>query len=478
MSGWMQDHAKKRILMIIVFLTAVFVFMTCWAVVQPFNASPDEAMRYQIVQYLVDHGTLPTGNDPEVRNALWGISYAYYPILAYMVMAVPAKIVSLLTTDFMAVLIAARMVNVVFGTITAYFVYRIGELTFKGGARWLFICLTMFLPGHLFLHSYVNVDSMAMLSCAWIVYLWIRSVKEGWTWKICVQLAVAMSICILSHYNAYGYLLCSLLFFVVSILYCQKEEERWKFLLSRGAVIICIVAALTAWWFIRNGLLYQGDFLGLKISDINAEKFAAEGFRPSERPSLKEQGMGLYDMLRMQPESWPHNWIATVAFSFIGTFGFMDIFMPDYLSKPYLLILAIGIFGCLFLIRKLFFVNGTRVEKSRESAEGVTVVHKKIYLEKRWNRQNVMHLAMLAAMVIPFLLLVQYSYTSDLQAQGRYIMPMLVPFMYFTVFGYQAILNRLVKKEKIRNLCYGGIIVLYLAAAIYTYAVVFLPNYL
>ena len=32
-----------------VFLAAVFVFYTAWAVIQPFNVSPDEQMRYQIV---------------------------------------------------------------------------------------------------------------------------------------------------------------------------------------------------------------------------------------------------------------------------------------------------------------------------------------------------------------------------------------------------------------------------------------------
>lgn len=469
---------RKRALMLMIFLAAVFLFLLCWAVIQPFNASPDEEMRYQIVQYIVKHGALPDGRDPEILNATWGISYAFYPILAYMIMAIPAKIVSLFTSSAMAMVIAARLVNVVFGTVMAYLTYKIGEMVFQNrAAKWMFTCLVTFLPGLLFVHSYVNNDSMALLSVTWIIYVWVRSVKEGWSWKICVHLAAAVSMCALSYYNAYGYILCSLIFFVISILFSQQKEHRLKFLFSRGAVIVGIVAVLAGWWFIRNAVLYNGDFLGMQASNICAEQFAAEGFRPSERISLKDQGLRIYDMFRLQPGEWPHNWIVTVAVSFVGTFGYLNIFMPYSLTKIYFLVFGIGLFGCLFAIRKLFFLRGTKVEKTRETENGEAVIHKKIYLESRWNKQNVMHLCMLLAIAITFGLLVQYSYASDLQAQGRYILPMIIPFMYFITYGYQTLLNRFIKKEWIQKFCYGVVMLFCIAGAIYTYAAVFAPNY-
>ena len=53
--------------------------------VLPFNQGPDEEMRYLVPQYIYKHGTLPAGWDPEVRHrVLWGISYAFHPILPYV----------------------------------------------------------------------------------------------------------------------------------------------------------------------------------------------------------------------------------------------------------------------------------------------------------------------------------------------------------------------------------------------------------
>ena len=168
---------KTRPWAVAVYLGFVFVLILSWMVIQPLNASPDELMRYDIVEYLVEHGTLPDGRDPEIRHELWGISYAFNPILAYMIMAIPAKFASLFTASSTAVLLAARLVNAVFGTIMAYLTLRIGEMLFRGRAKWMFASLVTFLPGLVFVHSYVNNDSMALLSVTWIVYTWIRSMK-------------------------------------------------------------------------------------------------------------------------------------------------------------------------------------------------------------------------------------------------------------------------------------------------------------
>ncbi|MFQ6805813.1 MAG: hypothetical protein ACLRT5_14155 [Lachnospiraceae bacterium] len=54
----MKNLFEKRDKSTWIFLAAVFVFITAWAVIQPFNSSPDESMRYDIVKYLVNHGTV------------------------------------------------------------------------------------------------------------------------------------------------------------------------------------------------------------------------------------------------------------------------------------------------------------------------------------------------------------------------------------------------------------------------------------
>ena len=115
-SGIKGDGMKKTVktvkkeYAIWIFVLLVFVFYLSWALAAPFDASPDESMRYQIVEFIVKHGTLPDGRDPEIRNANWGISYAFNPILPYMAGAVFAKVVQVFTDSFRATVIAARMV--------------------------------------------------------------------------------------------------------------------------------------------------------------------------------------------------------------------------------------------------------------------------------------------------------------------------------------------------------------------------------
>lgn len=69
-------------------LLLVFGIYLAWACSQRHNFSPDEGMRSRIVQYIYEHGKLPHGGDPEIRDEDWGISYAFNPILSYMISAV------------------------------------------------------------------------------------------------------------------------------------------------------------------------------------------------------------------------------------------------------------------------------------------------------------------------------------------------------------------------------------------------------
>ena len=71
----------------LLFLVFVFVFLFVWAMKAPLNASPDEEMRYRLTNYIVEHGELPDGRDPEIRNPQWGISYAFKPYTSCIVSA-------------------------------------------------------------------------------------------------------------------------------------------------------------------------------------------------------------------------------------------------------------------------------------------------------------------------------------------------------------------------------------------------------
>lgn len=465
----------------LLFILGIGLFALLWAVVQPFNSSPDEKMRYEVAEYMYRYGRIPHGGDPQLRNVNWGISYAFSPVLSYMFSAVCMKITSLFADTKEALVIAARIPNVLFTAGTAAFTLQIGKRMLSEKGRWLFAALVTLLPGFLFLGSYTNTDAIAIFSTAWIFYSWVCYLKEGWSWKNCILLAAGMSVCFLSYYNAYGWILTSFLFFTATIFLCSREAigKRFKFWLSRGSVIAAIVAVLAGWWFIRNGLIYDGDFLGRKTSALYGELYAREDLKPSVKATPQKLGWSLKDMFLYVEPGWGHNWVITVLVSFIGTFGYMKIFMPYWLSKIYFFYFVIGFFSMALALREFRWRERYQWKvNKREKGREISVQEEHKAVKTVWNKVGFFHTGLFLNLVIPVILLISYAYSSDLQAQGRYLMPALLPLMYFVTRGYEALLEKLVRNETGRRVFYGISIGFLLVSAIGTYAFVFLPNYI
>lgn len=75
------------------------------------------------------------------------------------------------------------------------------------------------------------------------------------------------------------------------------------------------------------------------------------------------------------------------------------------------------------------------------------------YLAGGWKRKifssdRLLHITFLICMVIPCGLSIYYSFYSDYQPQGRYLMPMLIPFLYFVTTGLTLVLEKIPQKSK------------------------------
>ena len=434
------------------FVLAAFLLLTVWAFTQPLAAGPDEPMRYMVAQYIYNnHGKLPLGDAPEIRQEIWGISYAYYTILSYMVSALFMGIASLFHAGEDGLLHAARMADVLFVTGAVYFVVKASGKLFPKEGRWMFAALVAFLPQAIFLGTYVNTDSLALLSMGMMLYVWASYLEEDWTWKNCILLAVGMAICALSYYNAYGWILCSFFFFCLTILLCREEpwKIRLQFLFGRGAVISVITLLLCSWWFIRNGILYDGDIFGRRACTACAEKYAATDYKPSRYPTPQKLHWSWMDIIFYQDPGWYHNWALTVCVSFIGTFGLMEIYMPYSVSKLYILFFGIGIIGTL-CIAGMFSPKKKMYMVHKKKADGDTWKIKTVITSRKWEKKGIMHLLFVALILIPVGLFMYYVYYSDNQAQGRYVMPALYPLMYFVTAGWVHLLQKWVKNEKVR----------------------------
>lgn len=447
----LMDRSKKILKIIAVSIFVIYVFSLCltWMMTIDYDLAPDERMKMSVCEFLVKNETLPHGGDESIRDTVWGISYAFTPILSYMFSAVFMKIASFFTQNGTYILWSARFVSVLCMTAYAIICYKISNKLFKGVYKWLFTVFVTLLPQVVFLGSYLNNDSLALLSISIIVYSWITGLEKNWDWKSCIILSIGIGICALSYYNAYGYLLCSIIIYISS---CYINKVKFKEFLKKGLVITFISCMIAGWWFVRNFIIYDGDFIGLNVSREYGEMYAQESYKPSNRTTPANTGISLKYML------FDKEWIKTTYRSFIGLFGNMHVRMNNIMYNCYSIVFMIGVLGILIniiknIIRKLRNNNDNKISEENKMKK---------------NKKLLFNFIMLMSLIIPIILSIYYSYFNDFQPQGRYIMPMVIPFMYFIVLGFKNIFN-LIKNKKIRNILLCVIILIWLLAPIYIY---------
>lgn len=463
-------NIRKETVMEVIFFLFLFMLYAMWARVMYLNGGPDEEMRYAVAKYIYQHGSLPLGDDSEVINSVWGISYAYYPVLSYIFSAFFMKLMSFFSTAPFPLLFAARFPNVLLGVGMARIVLGIGRRLFDSAEKiWLFTIVVSLLPGSMFVFTYVNNDGLGIFSSAVIILAWVLAAEEGWTYRNCVILAAGVALCALSYYNAYGFILCSIIFFGITLWMEAKEKESCGYFIRRGILVCALVLGLSGWWFVRNAFLYDGDFLGRNAVTLCAEKYAKKGYKPSDRVTPRTEGYSLWEMLS---EGFPdkdvgNSWAQNVTESFVGRFGQMNVFMPRWMINFYLNFLKLGVLMVLLHPVKIFAGK----VKSSSVMNGISG------MKKCLTRKGIFNLCMLAAAVIPNVLSIYYSYYSDYQPQGRYSLPMIIPLAYFVILGYDYLTEKLedtvIRRKRVFQVLGGAMIIV----AVLVFLTVIWPEY-
>lgn len=382
---------------------------------QPFGNPPDEYNRYLIPQYIAENGALPNGYEESIRIGGYGFSYGFQPILPYMFQGYAMRFMTLFTSSEAALLYTARAVNLLLGLCTAWVILLLSKKWFRDRRfGWLFAYLTTFLPQSIFVHTYVNTDSCCMLSIAVMLYGLTLGLESGFSRRSSLILSAGIILCALSYYNAYGYILSCILLFTAFYLSAPSGHIRFdlKSFLKKGIFISVIVLLGIGWWFIRSAILYEGDFLGLQARHECASLYAIPEFHPDTRVTWQNQGYSFWDMM-VRSDFWTLS-----VMSFIGVYGPMTITTSIWVYRFYKALFLLGLGFCVFL-------------PVRRTAEA-----KGLHSKRRAFRRFY-HINMLFCILMPLFLSLFYSYTTDYQPQGRYLLPALLPVCYYAVHGLE-----------------------------------------
>ena len=386
---------KYKFALPMILLSGIIFMILAWKM--DANAGPDEVFRYKVAEWIAANNRLPSGYEDELVNPTWCYSYAFTPYLPSILAAFFIKIISLFTAEPRVLLFAARLVNVFAGMGTIYVALRAGDKLFANkGSVCFFAAVTAYLPQFTFLAGYLNNDVITALAAFMILDALLEADRYGWNFKNMLYLAAGTGICMLTYYFGYGWVLASVAgFFYISLHHTKDRRETFK----KAGIVALMVFVIAGWYFIRNGIMYHGDFLGYHAQNDYVGIYAAEhGIIPANNPGMKS--MFLRDML--------HNgrWMETTTESFIGMFGGMIICLDGKFYDFYITAFWLCIF--LFVLYRY---------KTKEKIKTAFIM------------------LLLFEIAFPIIFSIYSSYVRDYSPQGRYLIAVLPAVAVFTSVG-------------------------------------------
>lgn len=243
-----------------------------------------------------------------------------------------------------------RLLNALIGGITVFGVALLAYWSTRNYALAITAsAITAFLPMHVALSGAISNDPLLFCLCTWVLALIANAVQRGWGWADAVAAALMTGLALLTKTTALALVPALIAGLIVS----PQPRSGGKPALA-GACVAVACAIPLAWW-IRNMQLY-GDPLAMRaFNDAFAGSAQASMF--TSEPSIGVLGYW---------KDWVGFWTMR---SFVGAFGYMDIFLPKALYQ----ILALILFG-------LAAIGAISARKVLEPAESRTLVPAWIFI--------------------------------------------------------------------------------------------------
>lgn len=425
-----HKYTTPLFLMIVAVWFCAWVFSISTIPTSSFGG-PDEGLRYLIPKFIYENGTLPTGYDAATIHSMGNWSYAFYPqFLGPILSAIFMAAVSVFNSSPDALVHAARVTSVLFGVLAVYFVGKSAQKLFSANKNAKvagFVAMILFAgwPQVAFLSGYVNNDIIALSGVSVIIYACIAGYKGRWNIRNSIVLAIGFTICLLSYSNSYGFVLFGGVFFLLSLYWQLGLGKRfWKVFGTVALVVVVLAGPL----FARNAILYQGDVLGMAhFKERTLEWERATGLQAQQ--SYRDQtGKGLGGLLTDEA------YRKTQTESFIARFGKMHVAPAEKYLNVYKYTVIAGLAGVvlgggLWLSRRV--LNKAQTTKvASDVKESAALI-----------------LCIVGACLTTVALSLYYSLSIDYQAQGRYIIYLLVPLILAVIVGGYTILKEVVTKR-------------------------------
>jgi hypothetical protein len=385
-------HAPSGLL-----LVAAFALFAAWSLVVPINEAPDEPAHWQYARYLHDHWRLPhfapgfeEANSPPLAYALFAplatdaatpdIVLAPRPDGAPVSLAPPRMFLNT-GEDYQRFWRQrfARLLAAAISTLTVLFVWRAGVAAGGGDVGLLAALVVALLP--MFTYRAGHVSNDALMGCCAAAATWgmVRLIREPFAWRVAWWTSAAVGFAYMSKISAIA-LVPPFALALVLASPAGWTTRAWRL----GA--LALAGAIIAPWSIRNVVLY-GD------------PFASEAMRHAVAHLITDRPL----VSRYFVDEFPR----ILTQSFIGIFGWANVFLPPVAYYAYVLFFAAGLGSATLAVWR------RRLD---------------------WRLAAVLALAGLAALAVVVRINLQFT-----QLQGRYLMQGLPAFAVALALGLRAL---------------------------------------
>lgn len=344
----------------------------------PFGNAPDETAHGSYVQSVASAHAFPR-YDPASAEG-----YEFYQPPLYYMAAAPFYVAGRLAGMSMPQE-TVRLLSIILGALSVLFIYM-SVARLRPNDRYVPISAAGFvalLPTHVMMSSSVSNDVLMELIFNVALFTMIVMLTEGITMRRSIILGIVLGLGVLSKMTCLVLIPIALAAFLLATRE-GKSGAAWK----QASLCILVALVVSGWWLIRNFMLYKDP---LALAQMQ-QAFASHSPNPFD---WFRQGMSPGTYLGM---------VVILTFkSFWGVFGYMNVFMPDWIYAL-LAVLTVAI--------KVAAV--TSVRKSTYNAAAHTIIFLTLIL---------VALAFLKLNMTVF------------QAQGRYLYPALLPISYMWVLG-------------------------------------------
>jgi 4-amino-4-deoxy-L-arabinose transferase-like glycosyltransferase len=346
----------------------------------PFGGAPDENAHGNYLRVLMTSHAFPK-YDPASADG-----YEFYQPPLYYIAAAPFYIAGR-AAGMPNPEEAARLLSILLGAISIFLIYGTLRKLLPDDHLPPLLCagFVALLPTHVMMSSTVSNDVLMEVIFNAAFLLIAGMLIDGATWRRSILLGIVLGLGILTKTTCLALIpIAGLAYFLMD----RDGKTAPKSAAARFGGAMLVAFLLSSVWLVRNTILYKDSFA---ISQMQ-QSFAAHSPNPLD---WFRQGMPASTYLWMVV-SWTFK-------SFWGVFGYMNLFMPEWLYGLLAIVSIAASIGALTALRRSAMNQSARI----------------------------VLFSALALILIAFLKLNVMVF----QSQGRYLYPALLPISYLWVVG-------------------------------------------